>query len=220
MLKLGRLAEIEVFQMETNIASQIYPILILIFLIGLLFIFEAFRINNNNGVVVENTLFYVLTFLISLTQFVMMDTNGMDATLWYVMVGGIIVIGLFIKFYIGGKSIKIYNIDKQEVLTTVEEELNNVSISYEKMDGESSEDHLYDLSEGVVMKISENLVGGDITISFKKGWRLQEVQELQYRLLDIFRKKREGKIFWKPIVVNTSLGLGFIMGTIFLFNIM
>lgn len=206
--------------MDSSFMVQMYPILFLLFLTGILFVIEVFRINNGNGVVIENKWFYMTTIFASLIQLLTLDLTGLNSTYLYVLFGGIFLISIVIKLYTGGKNIKIYDINKVDVLKIIESELDDLSLSYVKSGGLNSEEEMYELEDGVVIKVSENLLGGDITISLRKSWRLPELLEFQYRLIEKLRAEREGKSFWKQSIVQSCLGIGFVIVAIFLFYIM
>ncbi|WP_138419407.1 hypothetical protein [Aquibacillus sediminis] len=180
--------------------------------LGLSLFYSAYRIQKKRGVVTESNIGYVLMLLISSLQLLQALRLEVNPVIWYGIFIGILVISLISRFYFNGRDVTFYETTKESVVSLLDEELTNLSIPFEIKDDNLVDETIVDLyQDQVKIKVVAGMWGDKnktITVSFKKWWRLPLVEEIQYRIIDVYRQQREGKLFWKQMVWNGVVGLG------------
>ncbi len=181
--------------------------------------YEAIRIQVQKGIIKESKIAFLFTLALSFLQFFITPFPVQDMTLFFVFIIGIVILLLFIKIYFQGKSITVYATTKNELLRTLRGELSDLSIPYKEEDSLTAEATLLELYEDrALIKISSfNSEGtSNYTVSFKKWWRVYQIDEVQLRMIEVYQKEREQQIFWKPILLNCLLGIGILFVTFYL----
>lgn len=205
--------------MIDNYYFDLLVLVIIGFLSGAALIFDAFRIQKKKGVVTELKTTYTVLLMGSTLQFIQL-LNLIEASpyLWYGMLACFLIISLLIIMYFRGRNIYIYEAEKGSVVSYFEEELQHLSIAYEKKESMVSEDTIFKMKDHQVMiRVEPGLLGEEIKmykVSFKRWWRSPIIEEIQYKLFDELRQQREGKIFWKQIIINSMAGMAIILVTL------
>lgn len=191
---------------------RLHGLLLIGVILGFTFIYEAYRIQKQQGVVTQSRLVYVTMLIVTLLQIFIGERFDIDIILWYGLIFVIIIASLLYTFYISGKKITIYETTHERIKSKLERELNEMNIAFEIKNGFHSEETVYHLIEDdTKISIDGNFLGDDerknFSLSFKKSWRSYRMEELQLRLLEAYRKEKEGHIFWKQITLNCVLGV-------------
>ncbi|MBU8906146.1 hypothetical protein [Desertibacillus haloalkaliphilus] len=185
------------------------------FILGLYFFYSAYRIQKQRGVVIESKIVFVLMLLISIVPFFYVGSLGVDPFIMYGVVIGILVVGLLSRFYFNGKEVTIYETTKESVVSLLNKELTQRSIPYEIKGDFQADETIFDLYEGKAkIKVEAGILGEErknIKISFKRWWSTPQVDEVQYRIMEVYRKDRDGELFWKQILLHCILGFGIIL---------
>lgn len=203
--------------MSDHILFQFFLFILIGLFSGLCFLYEAYRIQKHKGVVTESRIIFIFMLIISIVQFYNFDRLGADPFLLYAILTIALLLGIFLKFYFGGKEITVYETSKEAIVSLVEEELSNHSIPYEKKASSYDEEIFFNVNiEKVKISIDTGIFGEERKIyklSFKKWWRSPQIEEVRYEVLEILRQQREGMMFWKEIFLNCIIGVAIILGT-------
>jgi hypothetical protein len=200
--------------MTEDIIIKIYVWTIIGFVWGMSFFYDAYRIYKHKGVVTESRIGYITMFVISIFQFLLMERVDINPFLWYGILVCIFLLGLWFRFYFGGKTVTIYETKKELVIPIIEKQLKEMSIHYVEKDGFHTEESVYHLiDEDTKLNIDSGFIGDEIKdfrITFQKPWRSFRMEELQLRLIEEFREQRGNQLLWKQTIINVILGVGVI----------
>ncbi|MCT8137337.1 hypothetical protein H1D32_06005 [Anaerobacillus sp. CMMVII] len=178
---------------------KVFGLFIVGFTWGIITLYEAFRIQKQKGVVTESRIVFITLIFISILQFLMMERMDIDPILWYGMLGIILMIGLGLRAYFGGKKVTIYETTSEDVIPILKKTLTDMEIPFEEKSGFHNEETVFHLvEEQTKISVEGGILGEekkDYQLTFKKVWRSYRMEELQLHLIDAYRQQREDKVF-------------------------
>ncbi len=182
-------------------------------IMAILSFYDAFRIQVYRGVAESSKIsaIFVMLFLVIQLFLEGKEALGVNSILLMVIIASTVMIILFVKIYVNGRSIIIYRTSRAIVIERTRTQLQNLSVSFSEEEGINSDDYFFRLDENVSLKISSNGLGlnpKDYRLTIKKWWKLPNYKDMKENLIYQYREEREGEIFWKELLFN--IGFGFL----------
>jgi len=179
------------------------------YLMGILFLYDAYRIQRLQGVVTESRVAAILLLFATIVQFFTLDRFSMPPLLFYSVTFGVLLIGWVLKLYYGGRVISVHDATKVSVISFIEKELTRLSVPYEKKEGLDAEKVVFNcLDNGARITVTTGFFGSEerkvVKVTFVRWWCSSDVEEIQYRLLELYRQQRQSTVFWKEIITNCT----------------